>query len=104
MAANIEGAAIDLWDRDGTVTMDIVTTATGTPNGLLSLQGSLDGVNWKAIQSAFAELPASTAGALAAQDIFAQWSGLNYRFVRLVWTRSSGGTGATLNVRSVRVK
>lgn len=100
LAATFSGPAIDMRDTNGELNMTIVTTATGTPNGLISLQSSQDGsTGWKDISGAFTQLPASAAAALTAQDRNCFWSGLkSARYVRLQWTRASGGTGATIDV------
>lgn len=95
LAADITGGPINMRETNGELKLRFASTATGTPNGTLSLQGSDDTVTWDDIPGAAGQLPAS--GALAAQTRLCVWSGLNFEFVRLKWTAASGGTGATLN-------
>ena len=100
LAATLDGPTIDLRSSDRTLAIFLQTTATGTPNGLLSLQGSIDGATWRDLPGAFSQLPGSTPAALAAQDRVCIWSVLTVPYVRLRYTRTSGGTGATINAQA----
>lgn len=101
LAADVEGPPISMRDTRGELSMRIVSTDTGTPNGVLTLQGSVTGANWTDIPGAAPQLPDS--GNLAAGTRICVWYGLNFEYVRLKWTRSSGGTGATISA-SARVR
>lgn len=96
LSANIEGPAITM-KRATQLKIRFVSTATNTPNGLLSLQGSDNGTDWEDVPNAASILPAS--GNLSAQTKICLWKGLNYDFVRLKWTLGTpgSGVGATIN-------
>ena len=98
LSANIVGPAVRLRNTQGCLKMRITTTATGTPRGTFSLQGSDDLTNWDEIPGTAAQLPFP--GFLAAQTRVCAWERVNFEYARLVWTVLSGGSGATLNVQS----
>ncbi len=97
---HVTGDAIAVGFRGAELTIFFqIPSISGTPNGLISLQGSLDGSTWKDIPGAFSEFRASTAGALSVEDRVCVWSGLNFHSVRLKYTRSSGGTANTITAQ-----
>lgn len=94
LAADFAGEAIQMRGRDE-FKLTFTSTATGTPNGKLSLQSTDDGSSWSDIVGAEDQYP--TAGNLSAQTRVCVWYGLNVEYVRPKWTVASGGTGATFN-------
>jgi hypothetical protein len=101
LTANVTGGSIPVANvKELTMTIQ-VPSISGAPNGLISLQGSIDnGVTFNDITGAFSELPGTTAAALAVMNSrVCVWSGLNFDYVRLKYTRSSGGTANTISAQ-----
>ena len=101
MTATITSAALSLRHVDKAA-LQCSWPATGTPIGTLTLQGSCDPghdgqqkpvpANWSTIDGT------SVAVTGAAGDMLYNIQNPGYKWLRLVYTRTSGGTGAVLNV------
>lgn len=99
LTADVVGDAIVLGKKKELAVTLQVPAIDGAPNGLISLQTTLDGgTNWEDIPGAFSELPgAGVTGALTVIDKYCAWRNINADIARLKFTRASGGTGNTLS-------
>lgn len=108
LAADILGEAIKVRQHGELTMMIQVPSVSALPNGLISLQGNLDGsaagladqTKWKDIPGAFSELLVSSAGLLVVKDLVCIWYGLNcFEYVRLKYKSTSGGAGNYLSAQ-----
>lgn len=88
MGASITGPTIDVSDTAGYIGFQITYTNTNTPVGTFDLQYSMDGTTWVTITSTAVDSTLS-----AAIDVL----GTNFQYVRVNYTRASGGSTATVS-------
>lgn len=89
-------------DYDGTTIQVVVTKISGTVGGTISLQGSLDGTNWKALNTAETQTALAT---ITAADASAQYhwrlNGSPFLYYRISWT-GTGTMAATVAAKLYR--
>lgn len=89
-------------DYDGTTVQVVVTKISGTVGGTISLQGSLDGTNWKALNTAETQTALATITATDASNVY-HWrlSGSPFLYYRVSWT-GTGTMAATVAAKLFR--
>lgn len=99
MGASITGGAVDCRDAD-LVSLHATWTATGTPVGAFSFEGSNNADlargtgDWEPITLDYP--PTNPSG--AAGSWLLRIAEYGYRYIRPKYTRTSGGSGAVLNM------
>lgn len=87
-----------------TVIQVVVTKISGTVGGTISLQGSLDGTNWKALNTAETQTALATITATDASNVY-HWrlNGSPFPYYRVSWT-GTGTMAASFSAKYHRSK
>jgi hypothetical protein len=89
-------------DYDATTVQVVVTKISGTVGGTISLMGSIDGTNFKALNTAETQTALATITATDASNVY-HWrlSGSPFLYYRVSWT-GTGTMAATLAAKLYR--
>ena len=87
-----------------TVVQVVVTKISGTVGGTISLQGSLDGTNFKALNTAETQTALATITATDASNVY-HWrlNGCPFLYYRVSWT-GTGTMSASFTSQLLRIK
>jgi hypothetical protein len=87
-------------DTENTTIQVVVTKISGTVGGTISLQGSLDGTNFKALNTAETQTALATITATDASNVY-HWrlNGLPFPYFRVSWT-GTGTMAASFTARA----
>jgi hypothetical protein len=95
---------ISVATSQSTVIQVVVTKISGTVGGTISLQGSIDGVNFKALNTAETQTALATITATDASNSY-HWrlNGCPFLYYRVSWT-GTGTMSASFSAKLLRVK
>ncbi|TXH13490.1 MAG: hypothetical protein E6R03_11180 [Hyphomicrobiaceae bacterium] len=93
MSSDVTGGWIDLLHSDG-FAVEYAVTNGSSPSGTLKVQASNDGVQTNDLGGSYSvAISANTTGLL-------NYSGAKFRYMRVIYSRSSGGGTLDVNVCS----
>lgn len=97
-------SAITPASSSTTVVQVVVTKINGTVGGTISLQGSLDGTNYKALNTAETQTALATITATDASNVY-HWrlNGCPFLYYRVSWT-GTGTMSASFTAQFLRTK